>query len=201
MKSLFVWIGVAVIISVTLLILMRIFAGAAGVLLGIPVLIVGWIRFASYMGIFNLPDTVRSITGWVMGIGIISILVIGISDLTIIKDEKKTTAGIEAFITKDGNLVTRVTRIVTVKKAEWTKINLEPNHWFQIVPQDKIRVKLLDKREFIQEPGKKYPRPLKSDGTLGEEESFGDIIPGFIIMARAEDADKAEIVFSTWPKK
>ena len=72
---------------------------------------------------------------------------------------------------------------------QWQRVNFPPRHWFQLVPQRPIRLRMIDGREFTQNPG--------------EDLTVGEVIPGFSVFLRSTlppDSGSTKVVVSTWRK-
>jgi|GEM_PF-5080170 len=81
MKAKPVMIALGLLAIVTIMIIACWLAGAKGLLIGLIVAIAVGLRFASYLGLFTIPPAARSITNFVITVGLVLILVIWIADL------------------------------------------------------------------------------------------------------------------------
>ena len=117
-----------------------------------------------------------------------AILVVGLSVRGCGEPSSQSSQGPAALADQQVEQRGLTTRTIEVGN-QWQRVNFPPRHWFQLVPQRPIRLRMIDGREFTQNPG--------------EDLTVGEVIPGFSVFLRSTlppDSGSTKVVVSTWRK-
>jgi len=152
MNTRIIIVGIGIAITLAILVLCGWLAGPAGVLLGIFAMIAIWIRFLAYLGIFQIPAVVRSLTKWTIVTGLVSVVAIwGTSAIT----RQVTTIGKPPAEVREAVQEKKIE--VVIRPDQWTEASLPYYHWFDFAYKDDFQVRLADGKTYDFKVGQPKP--------------------------------------------
>ncbi len=118
------------ITAVLFLILSSWLAGPAGLVFGVAVVSALILRFAAYLGLFNLPTMTRNLANFVIVVGLLFIMIIWWANAI----NKQVGQQEKVAAQKDV-----VTRSFILKPGEEMSYKISPKYWFRIYSEEDVK--------------------------------------------------------------
>jgi len=140
----------AIIVSTVFLTLVTLFAGGAGFLFGFIAVAAILLRFASFLGFFNIPPLARGLSNGAIIIALIVIIIVGISRQISFAPSLSDRPSASATAKKSLSIIWDEPQIIEVSVEDWSRAyNVGGSEYFRASPDENGVVEVLADGRYI----------------------------------------------------